>query len=127
MAKKKRYNGMKPGQNAFLAKLQAQAAAREAPRSEAHVQIDTMAMLFAVNDELQVGPGRSPGVVNSFLNWKLDIADAIVKELDEDQSKKKEFIVVKRNLTKKLKGILGAEGWAQYKTLFPILEEFWED
>lgn len=112
-------------QNAFLAKLQAQAQAKEAPRSEAHVQIDTLAMLFSVNDELQVGPGRSPGLLNAFLGWKMDIAEAIVKELDEDQSKKKEFIVVKRDLAKRAKSILGREGWEKYKTLFPILQEFW--
>ena len=41
-------------QNAFLAKLEAQAAAKQAVRTEAHVEIDTMAMSLAANDELQV-------------------------------------------------------------------------
>lgn len=112
-------------QNAFLARLQAQAAAKEAVKTEAHVEIDTMAMLFAAHDRLQVGPGRSPGLVNDFLAYKLEIAEAIVKELDEDQSKVKELVVIRRDLAARLKEILGAEGWEKYKTLFPFLREYW--
>jgi hypothetical protein len=116
---------MKP-QNAFLAKLQAQAAAKEKVKTDAHVEIDTMAMLLSVHDRLQVGPGRADGVVNDFLAWKLEIAEAIVKELDEDQSKKKELIIVKRDLAKRIKEILGKEAWERRKTLFPFLKEYWE-
>ena len=111
--------------NAFIEQLKAQAAAKQAIMSEAHVQMDTMAMLLAVHDRLQVGPGRADGVLNDFLAWKLEIAEAIVKELDEDQSKRKELVIVKRDLAQKLKEILGPEAWEKRKTLFPFLEEFW--
>ncbi len=113
--------------NAFLAKLQAQAAAKEAVKTEAHVEIDTMAMLLAAHDRLQAGPGRAPGLVNDFLAYKLEIAEAITKELDEDHSKKKELIIIRRDLAARMKEILGPEGWAKYKTLFPFLREYWED
>ena len=112
--------------NAFLAKLEAQAAAKQAVKTEAHVEIDTMAMLLAVNDELQVGAGRAGNVVNAFLAYKMEIAEAIVKELDEDQSKKKELIVIRRDLAVRLKEILGQENWEKYKTLFPFVREYWE-
>ena len=112
-------------QNAFLAKLQAQAAAKEAVKTEAHVEIDTMALLLAVHDELQVGPGRAGKVVNAFLAYKMEIAEEILKELDEDQSRKKEVILVRRDLAARLKEILGPESWAKYKTLFPFLREYW--
>jgi hypothetical protein len=112
-------------QNAFLARLQAQAQKREAVKTEAHVEIDTMAMLLAANDRLQVGPGRSPGLVNDYLAYKLEIAEAIIKELSEDQSAVKELVVIRRDLAVRLKGILGAEGWEKYKTLFPFLREYW--
>lgn len=111
--------------NAFLAKLQAQAAAKEAAKTEAHVEIDTMAMLLAIHDRLQVGPGRASGVVNDFLAWKLEIAEAIMQELAEDQSKKKELLIVKRDLAKRIKEILGPEGWEKWKTLFPFLRDYW--
>lgn len=113
-------------QNPFLAKLEAQAAAKQAVKTEAHVEIDTMAMLLMVNERLQVGPGRADDVINDFLAWKLEIAEAIVKELDEDQSKRKELIIVKRDLAQRLKGIMGKETWEKRKTLFPFLKEFWE-
>lgn len=112
-------------QNAFLARLQAQAQKREAVKTEAHVEIDTMAMLLAANDRLQVGPGRSPGLVNDYLAYKLEIAEAILKELSEDQSAVKELVVIRRDLAARLKRILGAEGWEKYKTLFPFLRDYW--
>jgi len=111
--------------NAFLAKLQAQAQAKEAEKSSMHVEIDTMAMLLAANSALQVGPGRAGKLINDYLAWKMDIADEIVKELDEDQSKKKELVMVKRDLAKRLKEILGPENWEKYHTLFPMLREYW--
>ena len=112
--------------NAFLAKLQAQAQAKEALKTEAHVEIDTIAMLLAAHDVCQVGAGRSPALLNSFLAYKMEIAEEIIKELDEDKSKKKEIVMVRRDLAKLLKEILGKEGWEKYKTLFPFLRDYWE-
>lgn len=111
--------------NAFLEKLKAQAAAKESVKTQAHVEIDTMALLLTVHDRLKVGPGRADDVVNDFLAWKMEIAEAIVKELDEDQSKKKELIIVKRDLAKRIKEILGPESWEKRKNLFPFLKEYW--
>lgn len=112
--------------NAFLDKLQAQAAARQSVKTEAHVEIDTIAMLLAVHDVCQVGAGRSGKVLNDFLAYKLEIAEAIIKELDEDQSKKKEIVVLRRDLAVRLKEILGKENWEKYKTLFPFVRDYWE-
>ena len=111
--------------NPFLAKLEQQAAERQSIKSEAHVQIDTMAMLLAAHDRLQVGPGRADGLLNDFLAWKLGIAEEIVKEIDQDQSKKKELVVVKRDLAQRIKEILGPDAWEVRKYLFPFLQEFW--
>ena len=113
-------------QNAFLYKLQKQAEAKEAVKTSAHVEIDTMALLLAVNDVLQVGSGRASKVINSFLLYKMEIAEAIMKEFNEDQSKKKEIILVRRDLAARMKEILGKEGWEKYHTLFLFLREYWE-
>ena len=113
-------------QNAFLAKMQAQAQAKEAQKTEAHVEIDTIAMLLSVHDVCGVGAGRASKVVNSFLAYKMEIAEEIIKELDEDKSKKKEIVMVRRDLAKNLKEILGKEGWEKYHTLFPFLRDYWE-
>jgi hypothetical protein len=111
--------------NAFLAKLQAQAQAKEAVKTESHVELDTMAMLLAAHDALQVGPGRADKLINAYLAYKLEIAEDIHKELDEDKSKKKELDITKRNLAVNLQAILGPEGWEKWKTLFPFLREYW--
>ena len=112
--------------NAFLAKLQAQAQAKEAVKTEAHVEIDTIALLLSAHDVCKVGSGRASALLNSFLAYKIEIAEEIVKELDEDKSKKKEIIIVRRDLAKQIKEILGQEGWEKYKTLFPFLRDYWE-
>lgn len=112
--------------NPFLENLKKQAAAKEAVKTEAHVEIDTISMLLAVHDVLSVGAGRASKVVNSFLAYKLEIAEAIVKELDEDKSKQKEIIILRRDLAARLKEILGKEGWEKYHTLFPFLRDYWE-
>ena len=111
--------------NAFLANLKAQAEAKAAAKTEAHVEIDTIALLLSAHDVLKVGPGRADTLLNSFLAWKMEIAEAIVKELDEDQSKKKELVMVQRDLAKLIKSILGPDGWEKWKTLFPFLQEYW--
>lgn len=112
-------------QNAFLAGLQAKADAKAAVRVEAHEEIDLIALLLSVHDRLQVGPGRADGVVNDFLAWKMEIAEAILQELAEDQSKKKEILIVRRDIAKRIKEILGPEAWEKRKTLFPLLRDYW--
>ena len=112
--------------NAFLEKLKAQAAANESVKTQAHVEIDTMAMLLAVNEELNVGAGRAGFVLAAYLAAKMDIAKAITDELDEIQIGKKEIIRTRRDLAKRIKEILGKENWEKYKTLFPFLREHWE-
>ena len=112
-------------QNPFLDQLRAQAEAKAALKTEAHVEIDTIAMLLASHGRLKVGPGRAPGLMNDFLAWKIEIAESILEELDEDQSKRKEILVTRRNLARQVKSILGPEGWEKYKTCFPFLREYW--
>ena len=112
--------------NAFLAKLQAQAQAKEAVKTEAHVEIDTIALLLSAHDVCKVGSGRASTLLNSFLAYKIEIAEEIVKELDEDKSKKKEIIILRLDLAVRIKEILGKEGWEKYKTLFPFLRDYWE-
>lgn len=111
--------------NAYLAKLQARAEAKEAVKSEAHVEIDTIAMLLACHDICGVGKGRAGKLVNSFLAWKLEIADMIVTELRETEGQK-DIDVTRHHLAVDLKRILGPVNWEQYKTLFPFLRDFWE-
>lgn len=111
--------------NAFLAGLEAKANAKAAVKTFAHVEIDTMAFLLAAHDVLQVGPGRASKLVDDFLSKKIEISTAMLKELDEDKSKQKEIVILRRDLAARMQEILGAEGWAKYKTMFPFLRDYW--
>lgn len=113
-------------QNAFLAKLQAQADAKAGLKTSAHVEIDTMAFLLAAHDVLQVGPGRAPKLIDDFLSKKIEISTAVIDELHSTQIGKKEIVVLRRDLAARMKEILGREGWARYKTMFPFLRDYWE-
>ena len=115
-----------PKKNPFLEKLKTEANAKASVRAESHVEIDTIAMLLAAHDRLQVGPGRASGLVNDFLAYKMEIAESIIKELKEDKSKKKEIVLLRRDLAARLKEILGQEGWEKWHTLFPFVRDYWE-
>jgi hypothetical protein len=112
--------------NAFLNKLKAEAAAKERVKTEAHVEMDTIAMLLMIHDKFKAGPGRAPDALNDFLAWKLEIAETILKELHEDQSKKKELVLTPRDIAARLKEILGKEGWEKWHDLFPFVRDYWE-
>ena len=116
---------LKEAEKQFEEKL-ARAVAKEALKTEAHVEIDTIAMLLSSHDICGVGAGRASKLVNSYLAYKIEIAEEMVKELDEDKSAVKEIIIVRRDLARNLKDILGRVGWEKYKTLFPFLRDYWE-
>lgn len=112
--------------NAFLAGLEAKANAKAAVKTSAHVEIDTMAFLLAAHNVLQVGPGRAPKLIDDFLSKKIEISTAMLQEQQEDKSKKKEIVILRRDLAARMKEILGPDGWAKYKTMFPFLRDYWE-
>lgn len=112
--------------NAFLAGLEAKAEAKAAMKTDAHVEVDTIAMILMIHDVFHCGPGRAGKAINDFLAFKIEFAEAVMKELDEDQSKKKEILVLRKDLAKQLKEILGKENWEKYHTLFPFVRDYWE-
>ena len=112
--------------NAFLAKLEAEANAKAAVKTSAHVEIDTMAFLLSAHDVLQVGPGRASKLVDDFLSKKIEISTAMLDELRGIEVGKKEIVVLRRDLAARMKEILGPEGWVKYRTMFPFLRDYWE-
>ena len=116
---------LKEAEKEFAEKL-AQAIAKEALKTEAHVEIDIIAMMLSAHDICSVGSGRASKLLNSYLAYKIEIAEEMVKELDEDKSEVKEIVMLRRDLAKQLKEILGRVGWEKSKTLFPFLRDYWE-
>lgn len=115
-------------QNQLLAKYEAKAKAEA--RAEYNIkleicaEIDLIALLLMVHRRLHVGPGRASGAVDGYVQAKLEVAQAIMKEISEDEQG--EFCRTQRDLAKALKGIFGAEAWQQHKHLFPMLRSYWD-
>ena len=115
-------------QNPLLAKYEAKAKAEARAeydiKLEVLEEIDLIALLLMVHRHLHVGPGRAPGAVDSYVQAKLEVAQAIVKETSEDEQG--EFCKTQHDLAKALKGIFGAEAWEHYKHMFPMLRPYWD-
>lgn len=105
---------------AFEAKKEAEFSGRQARLSE----IDLIAHLLSCHEDLGVDPGRAEKCLNGFLESKLEVAEAIIRESDEDDLG--EFSVTQRDLARQLKSILGADNWQKYQHMFPMLEPFWD-
>ena len=93
-------------------------------RLECQHEMDLIAHMISCHEDLGVGPGRAEKCLTGFLESKLDVANAIVNESEEDEDD--EFLITQRDLAKLLKSIFGAAGWERHKTKFPMLKEFWD-
>lgn len=115
-------------QNKLLAELEAKAGAKANAIYELRLaslnEIDLITHLISCHEDLGVGPGRAEKCLNGFLETKMDVANAIINEADEDEDG--EFLLTQRDLAKLLKSILGPEAWERHKTKFPMLKEFWD-
>ena len=114
--------------NTLLAQYEARAKAIARAEYDAkldiHAEIDLMAHLLSIHEDLGVGPGRAEKSLNGFLESKMDIAQAIVDETTDDSQG--EFCKTQRDLAKSLQGILGSEAWERCKYLFPTLRDYWD-
>jgi hypothetical protein len=102
-----------------LAAFEAKKEAEFIGRLHCNTEIEMITMLISTHNRLKVGPGRAGDLLAEHLDVKMQIADEIVKDDDP------ELIYTKRNLAVCLKSILGPDNWDKYKTLFPLLREYW--
>lgn len=107
--------------NAYLAKYEAKQEAKYHKMLDIHDEIDYMAMMLMLNDELHVGPGRADQMFNAFLANKMEIADMVVEDSKGDTS----IIHTKSQLAKRMAGIFGREHWPKRQHWFTMLREFW--
>lgn len=106
--------------NALLAAFEAKKEAEFQQRLHMNSEINLIANLIASNNVLKVGAGRAGILIDECIDVKMQIANEIVNEDDP------ELIYTKHNLAKRLKSILGKEGWLKYRELFPLLREYWD-
>lgn len=106
--------------NPILAAFEAKKEAEYKQRLQRNSEIKLISALIAANNALQVGAGRASGFLEEMVDVNMQIALEIVQEDDP------ELLYTKHNLAKRLKQILGKEGWLKHRELFPLLREYWE-
>lgn len=109
--------------NPMLAKFEAKLEAEYRTKLAINSEIDMMAMMLMLNDTLKVGQGRAEKALNDFLAWKMEIAESIVSDSDDDP----EILKTKRDLAVRMKEIFGEESWKKCREMFLFTKDYWEE
>ena len=113
--------------NPFLAKFEAQLEANYQRRLSINTEIDLIAFMKTIHEDLQVGPGRAGKLCNDFLANRIEIAETVTKDYgDKKNEGDKELLHTKATIYKLLRRIFSREDWVKSRVLFPILKELWE-
>ena len=120
MAKPKKANPM-------LAAFEAKLEANYQQRLEINSEMDAIAFMKTVHEELGVGPGRAYRVFNAFTINKVKLAKTIQEDYGPDKhTGDKEFLHTKKKYADLLRRIFGQDNWPKVKIWFPMLQEYWE-
>ena len=115
-------------QNPMLAAFEARLEANYKQRLEINSEMDAIAFMKTVHEELGVGPGRALKVFNAFMANKLEIAETIHEDYGPDkETGDKQILHTKSSYAKLLKRIFGPESWQKVKIWFLLVYEYWED
>jgi hypothetical protein len=115
-------------QNPVLAAFEAKLEANYRQRLEINSEMDMIAFMKTVHEELGVGPGRAFNAFTAFMANKLEIAETIHADYGPDkETGDKQILHTKSSYAKLMRRIFGPESWQKVKTWFPLLYEYWEE
>ena len=109
--------------NPMLAQFEAKKEAEFMGRLACNTEITLIAVLIAGNDLGFIGEKRADLLLADVIEVKMKIADDLLKDAEVD----KELTYTKGDLARRVKQILGPDGWQRCKQLFPLLHDYWED
>lgn len=109
-------------QNPLLAAFEAKKEAEFAGRLACNTEINMMAMLIAGNDLGFIGEKRADLLLAQYCETQMQIAEELLGDAKAD----KELTYTKASLTRRMKQILGQDGWDRCKGLFPLLRDYWD-
>lgn len=109
----------------FAAKLEANYRERLL-RSE---EIDRIAFMKTIHEDLQVGPGRAGKLLNDFVANRMEIAEMIHEDYGDKKKGEgdQQLLHTKATIAKWLRRIFSKEDWLEKRVFFPLLKEYWED
>lgn len=109
--------------NPLLAAIEAKMEAQFQGRLACNTEISLIAMLIAGNDLGFLGEKRADLMLEETIEVKMKIADDLVKDAEDD----KDLTYTKADLARRVKQILGPDGWARCHKMFPLLRDYWEE
>lgn len=110
-------------QNPILAAFEAKKEEEFRGRLACNSEINMMATLIAGNDLGFIADKRADLLLVRMVEVKMELADDLLSDAKDD----KELTYTKAALARRVKQILGPDGWNRCKQLFPLLRDYWED
>lgn len=110
-------------QNPLLAAFEAKKEREFTGRLACNTEINMMAMLIAGNDLGFIGEKRADLLLTRHVEVKMQLADDLLKDAEADPG----LTYTKADLARRLKQILGKDGWTRCRELFPLLRDYWDD
>ena len=108
--------------NPILAAFEAKKEQEFLGRLACNTELNMMAMLIAANDLGFLSSKRADQLLARQVEVKMQIADDLLTDATND----KELIHTKADLARRIKQILGQDGWNRSKELFYLLRDYWD-
>lgn len=118
-------NNKHPGSNPVLAAFAKQLEENYLQRLDATSELDMIAMMKTVHEELGVGPGRAGRVFFAYQRNKEELAKAIRDDYGDKKTGDKNILHTKATYTEYLRGVFGPETWEKVKIFFQLLRDYW--
>lgn len=111
--------------NPLLASFEAKLEAIYRGRLTINDEVDRIAFLMTINDDLKVGPGRAGTLLNDFMATKLEIAEAMIEDSGFKKGEgDKEMLHTRYVIAKRICKILSPEDLERFRPSFPFIGEF---
>lgn len=108
--------------NPILAQFEAKKEAEFTGRLACNTEINMMSALIAGNDLGFIAEKRADLLLARMVEVKMELATDLVADAKADKS----LTYTKADLARRLKQILGPDGWIRCRELFPLLRDYWE-
>lgn len=110
-------------QNPLLAAFEAKKEAEFSGRLACNTEINMMATLIAGNDLGFIAEKRADLLLERIVEVKMQIADDLLADAEADKA----LTYTRADMARRMKQILGPDGWNRCKGLFPLLRDYWDD
>lgn len=125
--KKKNHPPFAVQKGSILDQMARQLKAEYQQKLDINSELDYIAFMKTIHEELKVGPGRAGRLFNAFLANKLEIAETINSDYGPDKrTGDKQLLHTKSTYAKLMRRIFSKEDWGVLRVMFPLLKDYWE-